>query len=159
MNNEINEFLNTGLNKYNEAHNIYWRFREEIQKVLNTILKNRENFGRFNADENSLLTRPWVNGLILNSRVDGYIYDIKYSIGIGLDWTNNESNLPVPFVWIEDEKRRYVNLDKTYNWSNIIYDKNHYLGFFNSYKIENLEEIYDELLNEFVEYLDENIIE
>jgi len=153
MSKEMNEFLSVGLNRYKEAHNVYWRFRKELTDVLVATLDQRKNYGSFIIKENSFYTQPWVNGLMLNARVSGHFNGIEYSIGIGLDWYNSEVDLPIAFACIEKSNRDLINLDKNYNWTYKVYDRS-LLGYFSSYKFENLELVFNSLIDDIIEYMD-----
>jgi len=152
MNKELKEFVSIGFLRYKEAHDIYWRFREEMQSLLINILADKIYADFFQTDIDSIFSKHWVNGLVLNARIDIFINGIKYSIGIGLDWYNSKNETPIPFVWLEDDKRNYISLQNNYNWKNIIYDKNHHLGYLSSFNIDELESIFDSLLNEIKGY-------
>ena len=154
MNKEVIEFLDTGILKYKEAHEVYWRFRSEIKEVLNSIISNRENYGSISIDRNSMFFKNWGNGLYLTYRIGGQIKNLKLSIGIGIDWDENYKGNPIPFAWIEDENRKYIKLQDSYNWSNNRYNKNQQLGYFKDFNIIELESIFNNLLDEIIEYIE-----
>ena len=155
MSREINEFLNTGLQRYKEAHDVYWHFREEIKSILNSIISDRENFGKLVINPESTVFRQWSNGLQLTSRVWGVLNGRKFSIGIGIDWGYENANKPIPFAWIEDENLNFLKLHSGSQWHNTRYNKNQQLGYFKDFRIEELEAIYNELLDELVAYLNQ----
>jgi len=158
MSNELNNFLNTGFNRYKEAHDVYWHFRNEIKVLLTTTMTDRENFGRLDIKADSIFFKHWGNGLYLTSRIDGKIEGNSFSIGIGIDWGYEFYKKPIPFAWIEDENRKYIKLHDIYSWTNDRYNKNQQLGYTNSFSVEELDMIFNNLMDELVAYLDELVI-
>ena len=151
--NEKKDFLKEGIYRYKQAYDIYWKFREEIEKSLTIILSERKEWGDFIPDKDTLFSRAWANGLILNARLSGKYDDKIFSIGIGIDWSNKKNDLPVYFLWLENEKRKYIKLNENYNWAEKIeykeFSGNKHLIFHSNQKAFNLERDFNLLLDEF----------
>ena len=154
MSKELNEFISVGFTRYKEAHSIYRRFQTEVKGLLFNILLNRENYGALNIKEDSIILRSWADGLMLTARISASVNDVSYLIGIGLDWSASSKELPIPTAWIDDSNLKYVNLNDSFLWSNTRYNKNNQLVFMKEFVYEDLESIFNNLLDEIIEYMD-----
>ncbi|MCK5856123.1 MAG: hypothetical protein KAG64_01460 [Bacteroidales bacterium] len=154
MNKERNDFLNTGIYKYKEAHDVYWHFRDEIKSILISTISDRENYGKLIVSADSIFFKNWGNGLYLTSRIGGEINDRKFSVGIGIDWGYDNRKGPIPFAWIENENRKYVKLRGANKWLYTRYNKDQQLGYFKDFKIEEIDSIFNDLLDELIPFLD-----
>ncbi len=158
MNKEINDFITAGIQRYKQATETYFTFRKELQDKLQSVLKTRENWGLLKPNINSIKSTTFGQEYpLLNSRINCKFAGKDLTLVIAVNWYQSENDFPFFTVWTE-KTADLTNLmlkQKQYNWnSNFKYEKDA-LRFYPNPDNYNIETDFNNLLDEFIKFINE----
>jgi len=154
MSKETDLFIKEGISRYKQANQVYLTFRDEMQKKLQSILRNRKNWGTLKPNFKSIRSTLF-KGAALNARIKVECDGVVQIIVIVIDWQISETDFPYFCVWLEDSNNKIIHT-KQINWSDNYFYEDKSLRFKPNPDNYNLEKDFSLLLDEFIRAFNNN---
>ena len=152
MSKENDQFIKEGIKRYKQAHLIYHTFRSEMQKKLQSILKNYKKWGKLKPDFKSIRSTHF-GGAALNARIKVEYEGVIQIIVIVIDWQIDESDFPYFCVWLEDSNNKIQEVQEI-EWDDKYFYENKTLMYKPDPDNYDLKKDFNDLLNEFIRTFD-----
>jgi hypothetical protein len=119
MNQQMDEFLSVGMQRYKQGTAVMISFEEGIETRLQKILSERtpDEWGSFVSTAKTKVksTKGWKEFPHLKARIDGKLGDEKVNITIAVNWWESESHYPFYEIFL-DPKGLWQNPMKEFEW-------------------------------------------
>ncbi len=155
MKEETENFLREGMGRYKQATEVMLSFSNELESILQQILKQRKNWGPFIPNKGTKATkgsRNWSQYPAHGGRIDGKMNESNSFIGIEVNWYQSETDYPFYSIFIipdDQYKKNFLN----YKWSDKFEAHTHRLRFYPDPDDFNPERDFNLLIDEFVRFL------